>query len=204
MPPTPHNRTSWLSYGYLAPFAVLAVYALAVLWGLATGNLFLAQPRSYDAPLPANACACLVLIGLAPFALAAGWKRTGMIMALGAAGLGLATLIEGPLDVNLHIDNLLINHEALISGQHIGRMPAVLATLFMLAGLLQLWQAMRPGDRRRTVLLALLGSLVGAYGLTGLLGYRIGLNDVEAWQYYARLGPHTSILLIVSWVVLLV
>ena len=35
------------------------------------------------------------------------------------------------------------------------------------------------------------------FGLTGLAAYRTGLNAVEGWHTYARLGPHTAILLIV-------
>ena len=204
MPSTPHTRNRLIHYGYLVPFAVPVVYAAATLWGLASGNLLLAQPRSYDALLPANASACLLLIGLTPFALAAGWKRTGQGMALGAALLAWATLIQGPLGVNLRIDNLLVDHEALTSGHNIGRMPAALAGLFMLAGLALLWLAMRPVSRRRPLLLALLGSLGGAYGLTGLLGYRIGLNEVEFWQTYALLGPQTAVLMLILGVALII
>ena len=196
MSPVPHTRIRLLQYGCLAPFALLALYALTALLGWETGSLALVQPRSYDAVLPANACACLAFLGLAPIALTLGWRRTSLALAVLATLLAWATLIQDPLELNLGIDNLLVHHEALITGPHVGRMPAVLSSLLMLAGLMLVWRVLRPADQRRPVLLALLGSLSCAYGLTSLLGYRIGLNTVEGWQAYARLGPHTAVMLI--------
>ncbi len=196
LPSSNRTRRSILQYGYLIPFAALALYGLTVLGGWWSGNLTLVQPRSYDAALPANACACLILLGLTPVALAFGWKRTGLALGLIATGLAWATLIQSPLDVDLGIDDLLVRHETVIAGPNIARMPAALAAVFMVGGLLLTWLGMRPGDTRRPILLALLGSLCAAYGLTGLLGYRVGLNAVEFWQNYARLGPHTALALV--------
>ena len=197
LPSSSRTRRSILQYGYLVPFAAFALYGLTVLWGWRSGNLALVQPRSYDAALPANACACLILLGLTPIALGFGWKRTGLALGLIATVLAWATLIQGPLDADLGIDNLLVNHEAVSAGPNVARMPAALAAIFMVGGLLLTWLGARPGATRRPILLALLGSLCAAYGLTGLLGYRIGLHDVEFWQTYARLGPHTALALIV-------
>jgi PAS domain S-box-containing protein len=196
--PSPSRRTrqNLLTYGYLAPFVVLAVYGLLGLWSWWTGSLGVIQPRSYDAVLPANACVCLILIGLAPGALACGWRRTGLALGLVASIVAWATLIQIPLGVDLGIDDLLLHHEAVIAGPNVARMPAALSFLLMAGGLLFTWMAARPGDPRRPLQLALIGSLSAAYGLTGLAAYRTGLNDVELWQTFARLGPHTALLLI--------
>ncbi len=195
--PSSRPRQSLLSYSYLMPFAALAVYGLLGLWGWRTGSLGLIQPRSYDAALPANACLCLVLIGLAPGALAFGWRRTGLALGLLASVVAWATLIQSPLRTDLGIDDLLVNHESVIAGPNVARMPAALSFLLMTGGLLFTWMAARPGDPRRPLLLALTGSVGAAYGLTGLAAYRTGLNGVELWQAYARLGPHTALLLII-------
>src|SRR5690242_960140 len=127
MPPSPSRpRQSLLAYGYLTPFAALAIYGLLGLWGWWTGRPGLVQPRSYDAALPANACACLVLIGLAPGALAFGWRRTGLAFGLLASVVAWATLIQSPLKLDLGIDDLLVNHETVIAGPNVARMPAAL------------------------------------------------------------------------------
>ncbi len=198
MSSNPKTQRSWLPHGYLLPFLLLAGYGLVVWWGgWAGGNVTLVQPRSYDAALPANACACIILLGLAPFALAQGWRNTGLALAGTGTLLAWATLIQGPLNHDFGIDDLLVRHNALVAGQNIGRMPAALATVFMLTGLLLTWLGLRPAAPRRPVLLALLGSVCGAYGLTALFAYRTGLNAVELWLVYARLGPHTAVMLIV-------
>ncbi len=197
MPPPPSRlRQRLLAHGYLTPFAALALYGLLGLWSWQTGQLGLVQPRSYDAALPANACACLILIGLAPIALGLGWRRTGLTLGLVATVVAWATLIQSPLNLDLSIDNLLVRHDAVVAGPNVARMPAALSFVLMFSGVLFTWLAARPGDARRPILLALLGSLVAAYGLTGLAAYRTGLNAVELWQTYARLGPHTALLLL--------
>jgi len=198
-PLTPQPSRSWLPYGYLLPFAVLVLAGLTVWWGWVTGHVSLVQPRSYDAALPVNACVCLILIGLAPITLAFGWKwkRIALVLAGTATLLAWATLIQGPMNLDFGIDNLLANHGAVVAGEHIGRMPAMLSLVFMLTGAVLLWLALRPAHPHRPLLIALLGSLAGAYGLTGLLAYRTGLNSVQLWQDHASLGPHTALLLIV-------
>ena len=198
MPPhSSRTRQPLLAYAYLTPFAALALYGLLALGGWWTGRLLLIQPRSYDPALPANACLCLALIGIAPIALALGWRRTGLGLGLAASVLAWATLIQSPLGIDLGLDDLLVRHEKVVSGIGIARMPAALSFVLMFGGLLFTWLAAKPGDMRRPLLLALVGSLGAAYGLTGLAAYRTGLNGVDLWQQYAGLGPHTALLLIV-------
>ena len=109
--------------------------------------------------------------------------------------MGLATLLQYSLRIDLGLDNLLTAHETLVVGPNVARMPLALALVFTLAGLMLTWLAARPQDARLPVLSGLLGSLVLAYALTGLLAYRNGLNYLESWQAYARLGPHSAVML---------
>jgi PAS domain S-box-containing protein len=190
-------RRQLLKYSYLAPFALLAFAGLVVFWGWATGRVNIVQPRSYDAPLPANACLLLFLVGCIPIALASGWKRISLGLSVFVALLGLTTLIESLRGADFYIDDLLIQHESLVSGKNIGRMPAMISGLFMLIGAMLGWLAYKPVSALRPLLLALLGSLCAAYGLTGLLSMRTGLTAIEFWQNYARLGPHTAIIFII-------
>lgn len=193
MPPSlSRSQPSLLRYGHLVPFALLAGYGLLVLAGWWLGDVTLVQPRSYDTALPANAAACFVLIGLAPVLFAFGWKRIGLALGFTASVLGLATLLQDPFGINFGLDQLLVDHETLVAGPRVARMPAALAGTCTLAALLISWLAARPRDTRLPVLLGLLGSLVLAYALLGLLGHRSGLNHVPVWQTYAQVGPHTA------------
>ncbi len=192
MQPSPSRPLTPRRYGHLVPFGLLALYGVLVLGSWWSGSLFLVQPRSYDAPLPANAAACFVLIGLTPVLLGLRWKKTGLTLGFLSSGLALATMLQDPLGIDLGIDDLLVHHATLVAGPHVARMPAALAGAFALSALLVIWLAARPRDRRLPVLLGFVGSLVLAYAITGLLAYRNGLNYLEAWQSYARLGPQTA------------
>jgi len=185
------------TYGYLVPFGLLAVGGLMILLGWWTGQVSWVQPRSYDAPLSANAAACLVLIGLSQIGAGLRWRRTGIFLGTIASFIGLATLLQETLGVDFGIDQLLVRHEALVAGAGIARMPVVLALLFTLTGLFTTWFMARSRHERLPVMLGLLGSLVLAYALTGLLAYRNGLNELTWWQNYARLAPHSALLLLV-------
>ncbi len=190
--PLSRSQPSLLRYGHLGPFALLAGYGLVVLAGWWTGHVTLVQPRSYDAALPANAAACFLLIGLTPVLYTLGWKKTGLFLGFAASLLGLVTLLQEPFGVDFGLDQLLVDHEALVAGPRVARMPAALAATCTLSALLVSWLAARPKDFRLPVLLGVLGSLVLAYALLALLGYRSGLNNVPSWQTYAQIGPHTA------------
>ena len=179
-------------YGYLIPFGLLAVYGAVVLGGWWSGNVTLVQPRSYDAALPANAAACFLLLGLTPILLGLRRNRTGLALGFLASGVALATMMQDALGLSFGLDQLLVRHETVVAGPLVARMPPALAAVCTLASLLTMWLAVRPRDQRLAVLLGLVGSLVLAYAITGLLAYRNGLNLVEAWHTYARLGPHTA------------
>jgi len=196
--PSPLSRSkhSLLAYGHLVPFAFLAIGGFAVLVGWWTGQVSLVQPRSYDAALPANAAACLMLIGLAQYCCRFRWLRTGLTLGIFASLLALLTLLQDPLGMDFGVDNLLVSHESLIAGPHVARMPTALALVCTLAALAVTWFAARPRHEKLPLLLGLLGSLVLAYAITGLLAYRNGLNEVALWQNHARLGPHTALLLL--------
>ncbi|HEY8994527.1 MAG TPA: response regulator [Lacunisphaera sp.] len=189
---SPHPVTRPLHLGL---FLLLALSGLFVLVGWWTGQVTWVQPRSYDAPLPANAAVCFFLLGLAQCFVGLRWTHTGVTLVFAASLLGLATLLQHLLGIDFGIDNLLANHGSLVAGPNVARMPLALALVLTLAGLLLTWLAVRPRDARLPRLAGLLGSLVLAYALTGLLAYRNGLNFLEAWQTYARLGPHSAVIL---------
>ena len=148
MPP-PKSRfwPQLLAHGYLTPFAALALYGLAGLLAWRTGSLGLVQPRSYDAVLPANACACLVLLGLAPILVGFRWPRTGLALGSLATLLAWATLIQDPLNLDFGIDDLLVRHESVVAGLGVARMPAALSFVLMFSGLLFTWLAARSGPQ---------------------------------------------------------
>src|SRR3954467_4236334 len=102
-------------YGHLVPFGLLAVYGALVLAGWWSGTVALVQPRPYDAPLPANAALCFLLLGLTPVLLGLRWKRAGLALGFVASSLALATMLQDPLAVSFGVDQLLVQHDTLVA-----------------------------------------------------------------------------------------
>ena len=188
----PTARSPLSHYGYLVPFALIFLFGLVVLGGWWTGTLSLVQPQGSDTALPANAALCFILLGAAPLVAAFHWRRTGLTMAIIAAVLGWLTLSQGLFNFDFGLDDLLVNHRALIDGSHVGRMPAIFAGSMLLAGVLQALICYRRSQPFRPVAVALVGSLVAAYGFTALLANKAGLNALDFWANYARVAPHSA------------
>jgi PAS domain S-box-containing protein len=180
-----------------APFALLTLFGLIALLGWWTGTLVLVQPRVSDAVLPANGALCLGLLGGA--VVCCLWERrtAALVMALAVALLASFTLLQGALEWERGIDDLLVRHRELIDGQQIGRMPPTLALLLALGGLLAAWFAWRSASLTRPFLLTLTGSIACAYGIVALGEDLIGLNYNETWIHFARLAPHTAAAIVV-------
>ena len=193
----PTARSPLSHYGYLVPFALIFLFGVTMLGGWWTGTLGLVQPRPYDTPLPANAALSLLLLGASPLIAAFQWRRTGLALALLAAVIACLTLAQPIFNLELGIDDLLVNHRGFIDTVHLGRMPAALSLVILLAGALQAWICYQRTQPIRSVILALVGSLTAAYGLAALLADRTGLNSLDVWAMYARVGPHTAVALLI-------
>lgn len=179
----------------LLPSVLLAAGAALVLTGWWSGRLVWVQPRGNDAPLPANAAACLALLGLAQCLIDRNWRRSGLTAAAIACLLGLATLLQFPLGLDFGLDGLLADHGRLLAGPDVARMPVALALACTLGSLAVLWLGALSPQPQISTFAAAVGSLLLAYALTGLLAYRNGLNFLTSWQTYGKLGPHSALLL---------
>ena len=190
-------RSPLSHFGYLVPFSLILLFGLVVLGGWWTGNLGLVQPRNNDVPFPANAAACLVLLGAAPLAAVFRWHRVGIGLAGTATVVGWLALAQSLFGFDFGIDNLLVNHHGLIDGPNIGRMPAAFAGAILVAGALQTWLCSQRTQAVRPIALALAGSLIAAYGFTALLASKTGLDSLDTWVTFARVAPHGAISLMV-------
>ncbi|MDD3180703.1 MAG: response regulator [Opitutaceae bacterium] len=196
-------QTHWLCKAHLVPALALVALGVLKLYGWETGNASLVQARSYAPPLPANAALCFLLLGLAPLLYEYGWRRSAHALAVVSAAICWLTFFEAVFGYNLGIDDRLVKHAGVVAGINVGRMNAFLAAALSLAGTMLAWLYSSRSHNRQPVLLALVGSLCAAYGVMGLLGHRIGLNSTDFWIAYGRIGPHTSIALMLLGAVLM-
>ncbi|MBX3736314.1 MAG: response regulator [Candidatus Didemnitutus sp.] len=190
------TSTTLLRNLHLLPFLALAFLGGLVLLGWWTGQVNWVQPRAYDLPLPANAAFCFFALGLSPFLFAVlPGRRLSALPALVATLLALLALASSGLRWWPEVDNLLTHHDQLIEGNNIGRVPLFLGVILVATGALLAWLGTVRIDPRRPLLLALVGSLAGAYGFTAVLAGRIGLTQIDLWSTHAHIGPQAALAL---------
>ncbi len=173
----------------LLPFVAVAGVGIYGLTGWWTGQATWVQPRVTDLPFAANAAVCFVLLGLAPLLQRLGRPQLAGAASLAGAGLALLALAESVLQMPVGIANLFVNHDKVVDGAHVGRLPLLLAIVLVVCGLALTWRAVDAVSPHRQRVLALAGSLAGAYGFAALAAAPIGLAQAEFWQELAQLGP---------------
>jgi PAS domain S-box-containing protein len=190
------TSTTLLRNLHLLPFLAVAVLGALVLVGWWTDQVNWVQPRAYDVPFPANAAFCFFALGLTPLlSTLLPRRRISAAPAFLATALALIALLNAQLDGWPNIEDLLVRHDRLIDGASIGRVPTLMAGLLIAAGALLAWLGRERADPRRSLLLALVGSLACAYGFTALLAGRIGLTRLDFWTHHAHIGPQAAIAL---------
>ncbi|MDP2136867.1 MAG: histidine kinase dimerization/phospho-acceptor domain-containing protein, partial [Candidatus Didemnitutus sp.] len=185
--------TGLLKNSHLLLLAIVAVLGGSVLAGWWTGQIVWVQPRPRDLAMPANAALCFFVLGIAPLVLQFWRRHAAAFLAIAAGLLAAATLLEQLFNVRLAVDDLLTNHNVLIEGRHVGRMPAALAAIFLTISAALAWLSGERNFRQRPLVLALVGSVACAYGFAAFLAEKIGLDRVTFWQNFAHIGPQASL-----------
>ena len=188
MLPTPLVLSFILMTGGLA-----AVLGLLVLVGWHTRNVYLLQVVPPFAPMQYNAALGLLLCGAGLLALVRGWTRLVRLCGTLILLLGVLTLSEYLVSVDLGIDQLFMQHFIAMATAHPGRMSLNTALCFTLLGSLLL--VMRTaGHRVRTLLLAGLGSaVVVALGLVAGFGYLVHFKGIHGWEYVTDMAVHAAL-----------
>jgi PAS domain S-box-containing protein len=190
------RRTPVAPLAHLLPFAAVAVFGLVTLTGWWLQQPSWVQPRPYDPPLPANAALGFLLLGVGPLVAALGFRRTASALALLAAVLGMVSFSRDAFGSGLDWDDLLVRHERLIAGLHVGQVNAGVALVLGIIGGLMAWIFQPRTRARRSVLVALAGSLTAAYGLIGVMAGRLGFARHDFWRFHAQVGPVPSLALV--------
>jgi signal transduction histidine kinase/CheY-like chemotaxis protein len=183
-----------------APLAgsVVAAVGVLVLIGWAIGHRDLQRVFVHGVTVKANTAIGLTLAAVAMLlsgsAEGAAPRRLAFARVLGAlvAAIGLATLAQYVLGVDLHLDELLVRvaDDAGVSATP-GRMAPVTAFGFVLvgSGIAMLDVEMRDGFRPGSTLL----TATVALGLTALLGFAYGAIPKEGLGYAIQIAMPTSI-----------
>lgn len=179
------NPRSWI----IVTGGVLAALGLIVWVGWHTHTTTLIRPDLL--PMQYNTAAGFLLSGLMLLAHAHDLRRAEITLAAILATIGILTLVEYILAVDLGIDQLLMKYDITVQASHPGRMAPNAALSFSLTGIAILLSA---GLMRRLAasINGILGSLVLGLGVVALLGYFVGLEAAFGWGQLTRMAIHTA------------
>jgi len=180
-----------LNLARFAGFLSLALGAVVLLgWYLHEPALIQVNPAFV--PMQYNTALGFALGGLALLGVTGPWPRivwiTGGVVLL----TGILTLIEYGFGVDLHIDQLFMEHYIDLKTSNPGRMAPNTALCFSLTGLAALL-TIRFRDRARiSAWTATLGALIISLGIVALAGYMIGVEGAYGWGHMTRMAIHTA------------
>jgi hypothetical protein len=106
--------------------------------------------------------------------------------------IGVLTLFEYGVGVDLGIDQLLMDHYITVATSNPGRMAPNTALCFALAGTGVLISRGSLIARHKLAVVGMLGSLVFGLGVIAFSGYFIGLETAYGWGNLTRMAVHTS------------
>jgi signal transduction histidine kinase/ActR/RegA family two-component response regulator len=172
--------------------SAIGILGLTGIAGWHLHNETLLQLHPTFAPIQYNAALSFVLCGAGLLALTGGWSRVAATCGAVATVIGLLTLGEYLLGIDLELDQLLVRASITAQTSHPGRMAPNSAMCFILAGV-TLWMLSVTRQREQLFLVTgPLGAIVLALGLVSCIGY---LADLETyrWGYFTSMAAHEAV-----------
>ena len=168
MPPLftiPHF--SWLRrLSIVMAVALLGTSVLSLLgWALEVDELL--QLTANSAPVQPNAALGFGVLALAFLGYESGYRRVALLALLPSA-LGVLVLLQPFVPATSSIDELFFKDHLQLGGGLPGRMPAICALCFILAGAALTYAGLRPLSPRRLAL-GLAGSILTSVGFSTIM-----------------------------------
>lgn len=173
---------------------IAVALGLAVLLGWVTGSVTLTSISPQWVAMPVSAALCLILIGISLFAAGTSpsdrrWRTVQLISATTVFGVGLATLLEYRLGIQLGVDRLFLDGADLRDHSPFpGRMAISTATNFLLAG-----AALVILDTSRPWLPQTLAWLIIGVSTLTLLGYAYGVSAFYERSFFPTASLYSAI-----------
>ena len=172
-------------------FLSLALGAVVLLgWYLHEPALIQVNPAFV--PMQYNTALGFALGGLALLGVAGPWPRVAFLTGVIVLLTGVLTLIQYGFGVDLHIDQLFMEHYIDLKTSNPGRMAPNTALCFSLTGLAVLLTTLFRDRAGITSWTATLGALIISLGIVALAGYMIGVEGAYGWGHMTRMAIHTA------------
>jgi PAS domain S-box-containing protein len=183
------------------PVLRLAVFILAaaslllgmiVLLGWYTHNNALIQVNPAFVPMQYNTALGFALAGAGLLGLSLAQLRSVPLLAVPVLLVGVLTLLEYVFAIDLHIDQLFMEHYIGVNTSHPGRMAPNTALCFSLTGFTLLMAALRAREAQWVAATGNLGAVVFALGVVAFGGYLTGIETAYGWGALTRMAVHTA------------
>jgi signal transduction histidine kinase/DNA-binding response OmpR family regulator len=180
-----------LSLARLTGFMSLVLGAVVLLgWYLHEPALIQVNPAFV--PMQYNTALGFARGGLALLGLAWSRSRLARLTSVLVLLTGVLTLIEYGFGIDLHIDQLFMEHYIDLKTSNPGRMAPNTALCFSLTGLAVLLTMLFRNRAGITSWTATLGALIISLGIVALAGYMIGVEGAYGWGHMTRMAIHTA------------
>jgi len=187
MIPTTTNKKISFCLGCLV--SVLGVVGITA-WYFHTP--FLLQIHSSFVPMQYNTALGFLLGGLATIALLSSRIRLAQILAVIVLLIGVLTLWQIVTGLDLHIDQLFMQHYVAVKTDTPGRMAPNTALCFLLSGLAVLVFTLPLSAKSKAIVHDVLPSAVMALALMAMAGYILDVEGAYGWGNLSRMAVHTS------------
>ena len=135
------------------------------------------------------------VLGGVLIAIARGYRKAAWL-ALGPALLGVASLCENEFNLASGLEAWITSALIGENVRAVGHMPMIAAVTLILIGVLLPWLIGQYNENKRLLGLAIGGSLLGAIGITTLIGYSLNLLMGHRWGSSTTLPPVVAILML--------
>lgn len=172
---------------------LVVLLGLVVLVGWHTHSIALVQILPSFVPMQYNTALGFVLCGAGLITLAMRTQpAASLICGAGAALIGVLTLLQYTLGIDLRIDQLAVNPFTTLNTSAPGRMAPNSALCLALGGLALILIGRPEGMKRHSLLVSVLGATVGAIGFVALCGYGLNIQTAYGWGQFTHMAVHTA------------
>lgn len=186
------HKLTWVSLELLLG-ALPAILGLSVIYGWYTHNLELIQVYANFVPMQFNTGFAFVLSGIGLIFIIKEHPAVGKAFGIAVLAIGILTLVEYSLEVDLFIDQLLMDHYITTQTAYPGRMAPNTAISFSLIGISLILFGKKQHIAQTNTAASALGSCVFGLAFIALTGYFLSYEAVYGWGKYTRMAVHTAV-----------
>lgn len=171
---------------------LVAMLGLLVIVGWHLHSTLLIQVYPDFLPMQYNTALGFIFSGLAIIALQSSRIRLAQIFSVTVLLIGGLTLWQIVTGLNLHIDQLFMQHYVVVKTDTPGRMAPNTALCFLLSGFTVLVFTLPLSAKVKGLVHDILPSAIVALALMALAGYILGLESAYGWGNLSRMAVHSS------------